>query len=98
MGKARLVRYADDFVIVCRPGQAREVLERTKRWLNARGLSLNEKKTRMSTSRDFFSLRLSPLALSHLLVRSNTSRACPGRHTMTKSSAYRTRRALPIHL
>ncbi len=47
MGKARMVRYADDFVIVCRPGQAREVLERTKRWLSARGLSLNESKSRV---------------------------------------------------
>jgi len=47
MGKARMIRYADDFVIVCRPGQAREVLERTKRWLSARGLSLNESKSRV---------------------------------------------------
>ena len=47
VGKARMVRYADDFVIVCRPGQARPVLERTKRWLNAKGLSLNERKTRL---------------------------------------------------
>jgi group II intron reverse transcriptase/maturase len=47
VGKARMVRYADDLVIVCRPGQARPVLERTKRWLNAKGLSLNERKTRL---------------------------------------------------
>ncbi len=47
MGKARMIRYADDFVIVCRPGQAPQVLERTKRWLNARGLSLNESKSRV---------------------------------------------------
>jgi group II intron reverse transcriptase/maturase len=47
LGKARMVRYADDFVIVCRPGQAGPVLERTKRWLNAKGLSLNERKTRL---------------------------------------------------
>ena len=47
VGKARMVRYADDFVIVCRPGQARPVLERTKRWLIAKGLSLNERKTRL---------------------------------------------------
>lgn len=46
-GKARMVRYADDFVIVCRPGQAREVLERTKKWLSAKGLTLNESKTRL---------------------------------------------------
>ena len=47
VGKARMVRYADDLVIVCRPGQARLVLERTKRWLNAKGLSLNGRKTRL---------------------------------------------------
>jgi len=47
MGKARMVRYADDFVIVCRPGQAQAVMERTKRWLNAKGLTLNESKTRV---------------------------------------------------
>src|SRR6266699_50914 len=47
MGKARLVRYADDFVITCQPGQAQEVLERTARWLRAKGLKLNESKTRL---------------------------------------------------
>jgi len=44
--KARMVRYADDFVILCRPGRGTELLERVKRWLNARGLTLNETKTR----------------------------------------------------
>ncbi len=47
MGKARIIRYADDFVIVCRPGQAQAIMERTKRWLSAKGLSLNESKTRV---------------------------------------------------
>src|SRR5438067_305313 len=42
-----MVRYADGFVIVCRPGQAQEVLERTTRWLSAKGLKLNESKTRL---------------------------------------------------
>jgi RNA-directed DNA polymerase len=46
-GQARLVRYADDFVIACRPGQSQPVLERTKKWLQAHGLTLNEKKTRV---------------------------------------------------
>jgi group II intron reverse transcriptase/maturase len=45
VGQARLVRYADDFVILCRPGQADGILERTTRWLQAKGLKLNEKKT-----------------------------------------------------
>lgn len=46
-GQARMIRYADDFVILCRFGQAQRVLERTKRWLNAKGLTLNESKTRL---------------------------------------------------
>ena len=47
VGKARMVRYADDFVIMCRPGQAQEVLQRTAKWLTAKGLKLNESKTRL---------------------------------------------------
>jgi len=47
LGKARMVRYADDFVILCRPGQAQEVRKRTMRWLTAKGLKLNESKTRL---------------------------------------------------
>lgn len=46
-GQARMVRYADDFVIACRPGQAQQVMSRTKRWLSAKGLELNEAKTRV---------------------------------------------------
>jgi len=46
-GEARMVRYADDFVIACRPGRGPAVLERTKRWLKAKELKLNETKTRM---------------------------------------------------
>jgi RNA-directed DNA polymerase len=46
-GKARLVRYADDFVIACRAGRSAEVLARVKRWLEAKGLKLNEAKTRL---------------------------------------------------
>lgn len=41
-----LVRYADDFVILSRPGQGAELLARLKRWLEAHGLTLNETKTR----------------------------------------------------
>lgn len=47
VGQARMVRYADDFVIACRPGPAQKVLERTTRWLKAKGLKLNESKTRL---------------------------------------------------
>ena len=41
-----LVRYADDFVILTRPGQGAELLVRRKRWREAHGLTLNETKTR----------------------------------------------------
>jgi group II intron reverse transcriptase/maturase len=41
-----LVRYADDFVILSRPGQGAELLRRLKRWLAMHGLTLNETKTR----------------------------------------------------
>ena len=41
-----LVRYADDFVILSRPGQGTELMGRLKRWLEAHGLTLNERKTR----------------------------------------------------
>jgi len=42
-----LVRYADDFVILSRPGQGAELMVRLKRWLEAHGLTLNETKTRL---------------------------------------------------
>jgi group II intron reverse transcriptase/maturase len=62
VGQARRVRYADDFVIACRPGQAQEVLERTTRWLKAKGLKLNESKTRLvdirQTGIDFLGFNL----------------------------------------
>jgi RNA-directed DNA polymerase len=45
--KPVLVRYADDFVILARPGQGAGLLTRLKRWLDGRGLKLNETKTRL---------------------------------------------------
>ncbi len=41
-----LVRYADDFVILSRPGQEAQLLARLKGWLERNGLTLNETKTR----------------------------------------------------
>jgi RNA-directed DNA polymerase len=46
-----MVRYADDFVILCRKGRGQTLLERLKRWLQARGLKLNETKTRLLDAR-----------------------------------------------
>ena len=45
--RSTMIRYADDFVICCRPGQGPGLLKRLKRWLDARGLQLNETKTRL---------------------------------------------------
>jgi group II intron reverse transcriptase/maturase len=50
--KPRMVRYADDLVILCHPGEGLGMKERLGRWLQARGLSLNEKKTRVLQSRE----------------------------------------------
>jgi retron-type reverse transcriptase len=45
--EAVMVRYADDFVVLCRKGQGAEVYRRLKLWLERRKLKLNEEKTRV---------------------------------------------------
>ena len=47
---ARLVNYADDFVVLCRHG-ATEVLAQSRRWFTQMGLTLNERKTRVGNGR-----------------------------------------------
>jgi hypothetical protein len=47
-----MIRYADDLVILCRPGEGGPFRERLARWLKARGLVLNESKTRVLNSRE----------------------------------------------
>jgi group II intron reverse transcriptase/maturase len=54
IGQPVMVRYADDFVILCEPGQSRQLHARLSRWLGARGLKLNEEKTRQVHSRHAF--------------------------------------------
>jgi len=49
-----MIRYADDFVILCQPGQGEQLQERLRKWLQARGLKLNEEKTRQVHSRRAF--------------------------------------------
>lgn len=44
---AKLIRYADDFVLLCRPGRGGAMLERLKRYVAAKRLTLNEAKTRL---------------------------------------------------
>ncbi len=53
-GKPVLVRYADDFVILTKPGQGQVLRERLRKWLTARGLKLNEEKTRLVNSQEGF--------------------------------------------
>ncbi len=53
-GQPVLVRYADDLVILCAPGQATQLRGRLQRWLEARGLKLNQEKTRTVNSREGF--------------------------------------------
>lgn len=53
-GQPVMVRYADDFVILCEPGQGEQLQQRLRRWLSARGLKLNEEKTRRVDSRKSF--------------------------------------------
>jgi len=48
---ARLVRYADDFVLLCRPGKGAAMFARLKVYLERRGLRLNETKTRVIDAR-----------------------------------------------
>jgi group II intron reverse transcriptase/maturase len=48
--KPRMIRYADDLVILCRPGEGRGMKERLAHWLGSRGLALNEQKTRVLQS------------------------------------------------
>lgn len=47
-----MVRYADDFVILCPKGRGSALLERLKRWLGGRKLKLNETKTRLLNARE----------------------------------------------
>jgi len=49
--EAKLVRYADDFVLLCRPGRAPGLQVRLKAYLEKKGLKLNEAKTRILDAR-----------------------------------------------
>lgn len=49
--EAKLVRYADDFVLLTRPGRAAGLHERLKVYLERKGLKLNAAKTRLFDAR-----------------------------------------------
>jgi RNA-directed DNA polymerase len=46
--RVKMVRYADDFVILIKGGLEEVVLERVKSWLERAGLTLNESKTKLT--------------------------------------------------
>lgn len=48
---AKLVRYADDFVLLCRPGDGAVLYVRLKSYLERKGLKLNEAKTHVLNAR-----------------------------------------------
>jgi RNA-directed DNA polymerase len=49
----RMVRYADDFVILCRTAEeAQEALRQVEAWVNANGLTLHPDKTRIGDCRE----------------------------------------------
>jgi group II intron reverse transcriptase/maturase len=45
--QAEVVNYADDFVILCRPGRGEEAMATMRRLISKLGLTVNEKKTRL---------------------------------------------------
>lgn len=49
--KPKMIRYADDLVILCRKGQAEGLKERLSRYLGQKGLELNQDKTRIIDSK-----------------------------------------------
>jgi len=49
---ARIVNYADDFVICCKPGQADEAMQTMRQMMGKLRLTVNEKKTRQCTLPD----------------------------------------------
>ena len=49
--RVKMVRYADDFVILVNGGNEKELLERVETWLNRAGLKLNRSKTKVTDVR-----------------------------------------------
>jgi len=71
---ARLVRFADDFVVLCRSeGAAEQAMDRAERLLAEAGLALNREKSRVVDFDRGFRF------LGHLFVRSMTMKVAPRR-------------------
>lgn len=83
-GKPVLVRYADDFVILSKPGQGSDLHARLDRWLKAKGLSLNAMKTRVV---DFRKERFHFLGFTLSWRRGQSGRSYPHVEPSAKSQA-----------
>ena len=94
----RLIRYADDFVVLARSRRQLEtvVLPKLREFLTARGLRLSEEKTRIVRATDGFDFvgrRFKRLTLTKFLVRPR--RQSIRKHLETLSRLFRNR-ALPV--
>jgi RNA-directed DNA polymerase len=89
-GQARLIRYADDFVIACGPGRGGGLLERLKGWLAAKGLRLNEAKTRL--------VNLRQQGINFLGFNLTWRQATTGRGYLHAQPSQQSRRTLREHL
>jgi RNA-directed DNA polymerase len=62
---ARIVNYADDFVVLCRPGSAAEIRVQVEKWVVGMKLTINESKTSIRDARKehfrFLGYELGPL-------------------------------------
>lgn len=80
---ARIVNYADDFVVLCRPGSAATALAQVRRWVVGMKLTLNEAKTCVRNARKeffrFLGYELGPL------VNRRTRRRYPGARPSKKA-------------
>lgn len=54
MGATKMVRYADDLVVLCRKGRAEKAMPVLRRFLGRLKLTVNEEKTRITTAQEGF--------------------------------------------
>jgi group II intron reverse transcriptase/maturase len=85
-GQARMVRYADDFVIACAVGRSGGLRARLQKWLQAKGLTLNEVKTRIGDIRKE--------GINFLGFNLTWRKSCRGRGYLHVQPSQKSRRAL----
>jgi hypothetical protein len=73
--EAKQVRYADDFVMLTRPGNGERLCQRLKDYLGRKGLTLNAAKTRV------FDIRQERLSSLGFTIRWQRSRRTGGYYT-----------------